>query len=58
MSAKEIKEWGELYLAEPYICGFLMWEYKENYFSRSDIRAVVAELKDKAKNRSKKACRP
>ncbi|HEX2249126.1 MAG TPA: hypothetical protein VHH32_02185 [Gemmatimonadales bacterium] len=58
MSAKEIKTWGEVYLAEPYICGFLMWEYEEKYFSRSDIKAVLAELRDKAKNHPKKECRP
>jgi hypothetical protein len=58
MSADEVKRWGEAYLAEPYICAFLMWEYTESYFSRSDIKGVVAQLKDQAKGRSKNQCRP
>jgi hypothetical protein len=58
MSANEIRTWGAAYLAEPYICGFLMWEYEEGYFSRPDIKEVIAELKEKATNRPKKECRP
>jgi hypothetical protein len=58
MSASEIKTWGGAYLAEPYICAFLMWEYEESYFSRSDIKGAVAQLKDQAKSHSKQQCRP
>jgi hypothetical protein len=58
MSANEIRTWGAAYLAEPYICGFLMWEYEEGYFSRSEIKAAVAELKERATSRPKKGCRP
>jgi hypothetical protein len=58
MSASEVRSWGEAYLADPYICGFLMWEYEEKYFSRPDIKAAVAELKGMAKSRPKKECRP
>jgi hypothetical protein len=58
MSASEIRSWGGDFLSEPYICAFLMWEYDSQYFSRPDIQAAVAELKQQAESHPKKPCRP
>jgi hypothetical protein len=58
MSADEIRSWGGAYLSEPYICGFLLWEYESEYFSRPDIQGAVAELKRQAESRPRRECRP
>jgi hypothetical protein len=56
MSANEIRTWGGALLAQPYICAFVMWEYDQNYFSRPDIKAALAELKQKAEAHPRQAC--
>jgi hypothetical protein len=58
MSAEEIRSWGGRFLSEPYICGFLMYEYDSTYFSRPDIQAAVADLSQMARSLPEKACRP
>jgi hypothetical protein len=57
MSANEIRNWGGAILAEPYFCAFIMWEYDPAYFSRSDIKAALLELKEKAAAHPKQPCR-
>lgn len=57
MSADEIRDWGGRWLAEPYICGFLMYYYDSAYLSRPDIRAALSELSQKARSLPKKECR-
>jgi hypothetical protein len=58
MSADEIRVWGGRWLAEPYICAFLMYYYDSAYLSRPDIRAALSELSEKARGLPKKECRP
>jgi hypothetical protein len=56
MSAAEIRSWGSTFMSEPYLCGFLLWEYDENYFSRPDIKEALEELSRKARDLPKKVC--
>jgi hypothetical protein len=56
MSAAEVREFGTKFLSEPSLCGFFMYDYDPPYFSRSDIKAVVADLKEMAAHYPKKAC--
>jgi hypothetical protein len=57
MSAAEVREFGAKFLSEPSLCAFFMYDYDPPYFSRPDITAAVAELKEKALQYPKKACR-
>lgn len=58
MSAAEIRAWGGAIMAEPSICGFMMFEYRKDYLAHADIRAALAELKDKAdKHPGPRSCR-
>jgi hypothetical protein len=57
MNASEIRSWGGKFLTEPSLCAFFMWEYDDKYYDRPDIKEAVAELKQKAENFPKKACR-
>lgn len=56
MSASQVRRWGGALLDEPHVCAFISWKYDETYFSRSDIRAALEELSQKARARPKKAC--
>jgi hypothetical protein len=58
MSADEIRSWGGRFLSEPYLCGFLMYEYDSTYFSRPDIQAAVADLAEMARSLPNRSCRP
>jgi hypothetical protein len=58
MSADEIRVWGGRWLAEPYICAFLMYYYDSAYQSRPDIQAALSELSQNARDLPKKECRP
>jgi hypothetical protein len=57
MNADEIRTWGGKLLDQPYFCAFVMWEYDPRYFSRPDIKAALAELKQKAEAHVKQSCR-
>jgi hypothetical protein len=57
MSAAEIRAWGSAVIAEPSICAFLMFEHRKDYLARPDIKAALAELKDKAEKHPGPACR-
>jgi hypothetical protein len=57
MSAAEIRSWGRRFLTDPYICGFLMYQYDSVYLARPDIKAALAELSEVARGIRKKSCR-
>jgi hypothetical protein len=58
MSADEVRSWGRAFLAEPYICGFLLYQYDPDYLARADIQAALSELARIAHDLPTKACRP
>ncbi len=57
MDATQLRSWGKRFLAEPGLCGFIMWQYDSVYFSRPDIIAAMAELKQQAERLPNRACR-
>lgn len=57
MSAAQIKSWGGTLLDDSYPCAFVSWKYDPSYLSRSDIKAALATLSEKARNRPTKSCR-
>jgi hypothetical protein len=56
LTAAQVRYKGGVLMAEPYSCAFINWEYNEAYFARSDIKAALEELNQKARNRPKKSC--
>jgi hypothetical protein len=58
MSGAQISTWGGELLADPYVCAFISWRYIPEYLSRPEVKKAMQELSDKAKRRTKKACRP
>jgi hypothetical protein len=56
MTASQLKSWGERFLAED-VCLFLLWNYRSEYFSRPDVKAVMEHLSQEARKRPKRACR-
>jgi hypothetical protein len=57
MSAGEITKWGNVIIADPYICAFLMFEYNGEYLAHKDIKDALLELGKKAKDRPIQECR-
>jgi hypothetical protein len=57
MSAREITAWGNLLIADPYVCGFVMFEYDVDYLARPDIKDALTELKKKAEAHPQQSCR-
>jgi hypothetical protein len=58
MSASQLRTWGTGLLNQVYACGYFNgWTYNSTYFSRSDIKTVMAELSTKAKAHVKTSCR-
>ena len=60
MSAAEIRTHGATMLKEPYACAFFLYTYLyggSDYLARSDIRAAVTELWNKAKAHQRTSCR-
>jgi hypothetical protein len=55
VNASQLRSWGERLLEED-ICLFLMWEYRQDYFSRPDIQAASEDLSELARSRPKRAC--
>ncbi len=55
MSASQLRAWGRRFLQED-VCLFLLWDYRSEYFSRSDIKAVMEELAEQARQRPKRNC--
>ena len=57
MSASELKTYGTALLSHPYACGFVMWDYRTEYFGRADIKGAMAELSTQARNHAQTSCR-
>lgn len=57
MNASQVRSWGGAILAEPYFCGFFMFRFNPDYFSRADIQGAMAELSQKAQSRPNRPCR-
>jgi hypothetical protein len=60
MSASEIRSYGTALLNQSYACGFYNWTYQYHgpeYYARSDIRAALSELSNKAKAHARTSCR-
>jgi len=57
MNPSQLRSWGGKFFAVPGICGFIMWEYREEYFSRSDVSAAMQELNREAQTLPKRTCR-
>jgi hypothetical protein len=57
MNASQLSTWGKRFLAEPGLCGFILWEYDSAYLGRADISAATAELEQQARGLPNKACR-
>jgi hypothetical protein len=58
LNPSQLRAWGNAIMDEPYICAFLSWQYHEGYFTRSDIKPILDNLAERARNRPKKLCRP
>jgi hypothetical protein len=57
MSPSLIKSAGTTLLNSSYPCAFISWQYDGRYLSRSDVRAAMSLLKQKAQARASKSCR-
>ena len=53
-----VRTWGKRFLSEPYICGFLFFQWEPTYFNRPDIKAAMDELATVARGMPNKLCRP
>lgn len=58
MNADQVRTWGKRFLSEPYICGFLFFQWEPTYFNRPDIKAAMDELATVARGMPNKLCRP
>lgn len=56
MNASQLRSWGGKFLNQE-VCLFLLWKYRPDYFSRSDIKAAMEELSAQARRRPKTSCR-
>jgi hypothetical protein len=57
MSATELKTYGSALLAQPYVCGFVMWTYKATYYDRADVKTAMTDLSTKSRNHVRTSCR-
>ena len=57
MTAEQIKTLGGTYLAEPYACAFVVWQYDDRYFARPDIQAAFDQLTQEARQHPATPCR-
>jgi hypothetical protein len=56
LSASVVQSAGSALLANDYPCAFIMWEYDEDYLSRSDIKTAMANLSQKAAAHPTRTC--
>jgi hypothetical protein len=56
LSARQLESWGSALLADSYPCAFISWQYREAYMSRTDIRAAMASLAQKARSHAARTC--
>jgi hypothetical protein len=57
LTPTQIKSWGTELLSTSYPCAFISWQYDARYLGQSAIKQAMAELRQKARNRSSKSCR-
>ncbi len=57
MTATQLKTLGSAMLSNSYPCAFLNWKYDADYMARSDIKAALAYLGNKAASKAFKSCR-
>ena len=57
MSPTQLGTWGVALLAPTRVCGLLLSSYDSDYFGRSDVKAAVAKLYDKASVHAATSCR-
>jgi hypothetical protein len=57
MSAAELRTYGSVLVANPYVCSFHVWKYDPDYMSLPDIRAAFAALAEVAKAEPHEPCR-
>ena len=59
MSATEIRTYATALLNNSYDCGFFLWTYQygKTYYARTDIKAAMADMSNKAKAHVKTSCR-
>jgi hypothetical protein len=58
MNADQVRTWGKRFLSEPYLCGFLFFQWEPGYFNRPDIKAAMGELATMAAGMPNRVCRP
>jgi hypothetical protein len=58
VSADQLKEWGQVLVSEPSICGVLMWKYDTGYLGDPNIASALQALAQIARTHESKACRP
>jgi hypothetical protein len=56
LSANVVQSAGSALLANGYPCAFLSWEYEPDYLARSDIKAAMAQLSQKAEAHAARSC--
>jgi hypothetical protein len=56
LSASQIESWGSTMLADPYPCAFISWKYDERLVSRSDVKAAMSRLSQKAQAHASRNC--
>jgi hypothetical protein len=57
MSASQLQSWGSTLAVQPETCGLVLSRYDAGYFGRSDVKAAVATVAEKARARTAKSCR-
>ncbi len=55
MNPEQLRSWAKRFMQED-ICLFLLWNYRSEYFSRPDIKAVMEDLSQEARKRPKRGC--
>lgn len=58
MNADELRTYGRRFMSEPYVCGFLLFQWEPGYMNRPDIKAALTDLAGYAAQLSNRACRP
>ena len=57
MNASQVRSYGSRFLSEPSVCGFVLWDYRADYFGRTDIKVAMEELTRQARNLPNRPCR-
>jgi hypothetical protein len=56
LSASVVQSAGSALLANDYPCAFISWEYEADYLARTDIKAAMAQLSQKAQAHPMRSC--